>query len=119
MSSVSSATAQLSLMDQFVPPSPGDGMFDQLVRIAWELSGRNDIVGVTVGEVVFEYERRTKKQVGGIPMSDPKKEQRQTSWLPRVPKSAGLSATDYTRRSPVPRHHKHRHTVWVRPEVHP
>lgn len=113
------AAGQLSLLDEFVPPGPGDEMFDELVRIAWELSGRREIVGVTVGESVAEYERRNRRQVGGIPMTDPKKEQRQTSWLPRIMKAAGLSAIDATRRSPVRRHHKHRHSVWVRPEVNP
>lgn len=111
------AAIQLNLLDQFVPPAPGNEMFDDLVRIAWEFSGRPEIAGVTVGEAVFEYERKWKRQVGGIPMSDPKKEQRQTSWLPRIMKAAGLSAIDATRRSPVPRHHKHRHSIWVRPEA--
>lgn len=118
-SSATAHTGQLSLMDEYVPPAPGDETFDQLVRIAWELSGRGYIVGVTVGECVAEFERRTKRQVGGVPMSDPKKEQRQTSWLPRIMKAAGLSAIDATRRSPVPRHHRHRHSIWVRPEVGP
>lgn len=113
------AAPQLSLLDEFVPPGPGDAMFDKLVRIAWELSGRTHIIGVTVGETVFEYELTTKKRVGGMPMTDPKREQRQTSWLPRVMKAAGLNAIDATRRSPVVRHHKHRHSIWVRPEVHP
>ncbi len=112
-------TGQLSLMDEFVPPAPGDELFDELVRIAWWLSGRLDVMGVTVGECVLEYETRTNRRVGGMPKSDPIKEQRQTSWLPRIMKAAGLSAIDATRRSPVPRHHRHRHSVWVRPEVNP
>lgn len=111
-----SAVKQLSLLDEYVPPAPGDEVFDHLVRIARELSRRTDIVGCTVGECVFAYESRTGRMVGGMPMSDPKKEQRQTSWLPRIMKAAGLVAIDATRRSPVPRHHKHRHSVWVRPE---
>lgn len=112
-----SATMQLSLLDQFVPPAPGDEMFDELVRIAWELSGRWDVVGCTVGECVFQYEKRTGRRVGGMPKSDPIKEQRQTSWLPRIMRAAGLRAIDATRRSPVVRHHQHRHSVWVRPTI--
>lgn len=111
------ATAQLSLLDEYVPPAPGDETFDALVSIAREFSRRHDITGCTVGECVFEFEKRFRRQVGGVPMSDPKKEQRQTSWLPRIMKAAGLTAIDATRRSPVPRHHKHRHTVWIRPEA--
>ena len=65
---MTAATAQLSLLDQFVPPAPGDKLFDELVAIAIRLERRPDITGVTVGEVVFEYEKTTKKQVGGIPM---------------------------------------------------
>jgi hypothetical protein len=114
---VTAPAQQLSLLDQFVPPAPGDKLFDELVAIAIRLERRPDVTGVTVGEVVFEYEKTTKKQVGGIPMSDKTKEQRQTSWLPRIMKAAGFSATDYTRRSPVARHHAHRHTVWVSPSA--
>ena len=97
----------------FIPPEPGSDLFDQLVAIAKELADRNGSHGVTVGEVVFEAEEKRGLKVGGAPMEDKVKEQRQTSWLPRVMKAAGLSPLDATRRSPVPRHHKHRHTVWV------
>lgn len=110
---------QMSLMDEFVPPAPGDSQFDELVRIALELVDDDSRwgPGVIVGEAVFVYEHRFGRQVGGLPMSDPIKAQRQTSWLPRVMRAAGLKALDATRRSPVARHHKHRHTIWVRPEI--
>lgn len=97
----------------FIPPEPGSDLFEQLVAIAKALADKNGSHGVTVGEVVFEAEEHRGLKVGGAPMEDKVKEQRQTSWLPRVMKAAGLAPLDQTRRSPVKRHHKHRHTVWV------
>lgn len=97
----------------FVPQEPGTELFEQLVAIAKEMARARGAHGVTVGEVVFEAEEKRGLKVGGAPMEDKAKEQRQTSWLPRVMKAAGLAPLDVTRRSPVKRHHKHRHTVWV------
>jgi hypothetical protein len=97
----------------FIPPEPGGEIFDSLVAIAKELAHARGSHGVTVGEVVFEAEEKRGIKVGGAPMEDKVKEQRQTSWLPRIMKAAGLAPLDVTRRSPVKRHHKHRHTVWI------
>lgn len=91
-------------------------VFDELVRIARRFAERNGSRGVTVGEVVYEYER-TGRRHGGVPMENKTLEQRQTSWNPRIMPAAGLVASDAKPRpSPVKRHHKHKHTVWVLPE---
>lgn len=99
----------------FVPPAPAVSLVDQLTAIALELATMAGARGVTVGEIVYEAERRG-IAVGGAVMSDKTKEQRQTSWLARVPRAAGLLATDRVRQSPVKRHHRHRHTVYLAPE---
>lgn len=63
------ATArQLSLLDEYVAPAPGDQQFDRLVQIALELVETPTPArpfGVTVGETVFVYEKLEKRQVGG------------------------------------------------------
>ena len=104
---------QPSLWEHWVPPAPGTPLFEALVAIAIELSRRPDITGVTVGEVVFEAEEYRGLKVGGLPMENKMREQRQTSWLPRVMRVAGLVSTETTRRSPVKRTHSHRHVVWI------
>jgi hypothetical protein len=101
----------------YMAPADLTETYEQLARIAWELSGRPDVIGVSVGEVVLEAETNRGIKVGGVPMENKTREQRQTSNLPRIMKMAGLVATLMVRPSPVPRHHKHRHTVWVRPEI--
>ena len=99
---------------EFVAEAPEGEPFDALVKIAADLATNGGYHGATVGEAVYEYERNGRR-VGGVSMEDKAKEQRQTSWLPRVMKAAGLVATDRVRPSPVERHHKHRHSVWVLP----
>jgi hypothetical protein len=110
-----------SLWD-FVPSAPQDATFNQLVAIAIELEQRHTkkfgpLYGVIIGEVVFEAEQNRGLRVGGEKMENVIREQRQTSWLPRIMRAAGFVTTERVRRSPVARHHKHRHTVWVRKQV--
>lgn len=102
----------------FVPPAPKGDLFDQLVAIADEMLRKRELFGVTPGEVVYEAEKRGIK-VGGVPMSDKNREQRQTSWLPRVMRAAGGVSTERRRPSPVRRHHRHPHKVYVRRETNP
>lgn len=97
-----------------IADAPDDPVFRELVTIARGLAVQQAAYGVILGEAVLEYEKAGRR-VGGVVMDDKVKEQRQTSWLPRVMKAAGLVATDKVRPSPVARHHKHRHTVWVLP----
>src|SRR4051812_46337380 len=108
----------------FVPKAPSDATFEQLVAIANEVEQRHTkkfgrLYGVIIGEVVFEAEQNRGLKVGGVPMENKIIEQRQTSWLPRVMKAAGLVATASYRASPVRRHHNSPHKIWVRREVNP
>lgn len=108
---------------EHVAPTPATDLVSQLVAIANDLEvehcvTRGPLYGVTIGEVVFEAEARGIK-VGGAPMDDKVKEQRQTSWLPRVMKQADLVVTASYRPSPVKRHHGTPHKVWIRREVKP
>jgi hypothetical protein len=108
----------------FVPAAPNDATFHQLVAIAIELEKRHTkrlgpLYGVIVGEVVFEAEQNRGLRIGGEKMEDKNREQRQTSWLPRIMKAAGLVRTASYRNSPVARHHGSPHRVWVRREVRP
>lgn len=117
------STPQLSAWD-FVPRAPDDANFYQLVAIARELEQLHTKkfgphYGVIVGEVVFEAEQNRGLRVGGEKMKDHDKEQRQTSWLPRIMKAAGLVSTASYRTSPVRRHHNSPHKIWVRREVNP
>jgi hypothetical protein len=107
---------QRSVFD-FVAPAPTDDVKHDLVELAKQMARRRDLFGVTIGEVVFEYERTTGRQVGGQKMEDKVKEQRQSSWLARVPVMAGLKRTAERRPSPVARHHKHEHRVYVWPSI--
>jgi hypothetical protein len=102
----------------FIPPAPKGELFEQLVAIADELLRTHGLYGATPGEVVYTAEKRGIK-VGGVPMADKNKEQRQTSWLPRVMRVAGGMATERRRPSPVRRHHRHPHRVYIRREVNP
>ncbi len=102
----------------FIPPAPKGDLFEQLVAIADEMLRTHGLFGVTPGEVVYEAEKRGIK-VGGVPMSDKMKEQRQTSWLPRVLRAAGGISTARSRPSPVRRHHRHQHRVYIRRELAP
>lgn len=108
----------------FVPTAPADATFQQLVAIAVELEKRHTqkfgpLYGVIIGEVVFEAEQNRGMRIGGKEMENKILEQRQTSWLPRVMKAAGLVTTGSYRSSPVRRHHSSPHKVWVRREVKP
>lgn len=108
----------------FVPSAPADATFQQLVAIAVELEQRHTkkfgpLYGVIIGEVVFEAEQNRGLKIGGVVMDNKILEQRQTSWLPRVMKSAGLVTTGSYRSSPVRRHHSSPHRVWVRRETNP
>lgn len=100
----------------FIGPAPDTDLPAQLEAIMLELATERGRHGVTVGEMVHLAEQRG-IAVGGAPMDDKVKEQRQTSWLPHVPralvKAGKLVTTDRVRPSPVKRHHKHRHTVYV------
>jgi hypothetical protein len=108
----------------FVPRAPADATFQQLVAIAVELEQRHTkkfgpLYGVIIGEVVFEAEQNRGLKIGGVAMENKILEQRQTSWLPRVMKAAGLVTTRSYRPSPVRRQHGSPHRVWVRREVKP
>lgn len=110
-----------SLFD-FVPPAPAGDLFTELQRIAVQLAKERrhlefSLRGVTVGEVVDYYEKTTGKRVGGEKMEDKAKEQRQTSWLPRVMKHPDLVRTGSYRASPVDRHHGNPHRVYQYREV--
>jgi hypothetical protein len=108
----------------FVPAAPADATFNQLVAIAVELERLHTkkfgpLYGIILGEVVFEAEQNRGLRVGGVQMENKILEQRQTSWLPRVMKAAGLVTTKSYRSSPVKRHHGSPHRVWVRRHVTP
>lgn len=108
----------------FVPRAPADATFQQLVAIAVELEQRHTkkfgrLYGVIVGEVIFEAEQNRGLRVGGETMKDKGREQRQTSWIPRVMKAAGLVSTASYRKSPVTRQHSSPHKIWVRRDVNP
>jgi hypothetical protein len=114
-------TAPQPTLWEFVPRLPATDLVVQLVAVARELeqlhtAKHGPLYGVTIGEVVYRAETRGIK-VGGLPMADKVKEQRQTSWLPRVMKQAGFLTTAAYRPSPVRRHHGTPHKVWVRREV--
>lgn len=108
----------------FVPKAPGDAKFHQLVAIAVELEQLHTkkfgpLYGIIIGEVVFEAEHNRGLRIGGEKMENKVLEQRQTSWLPRVMKSAGFVRTASYRSSPVKRQHGSPHRVYVRREVRP
>lgn len=114
----------LGTLWEHVAPAPATDLVGQLVAIAKELEQlhtreHGPLYGVTIGEVVFEAEENRGIKVGGAPMDDKVKEQRQTSWLPRVMKQAGFVTTASYRASPVKRHHSTPHKVWIRREVTP
>jgi hypothetical protein len=116
-------SAQPNLFD-FVPRAPNDATFHQLVAIAVELEKLHTkkfgpLYGIIIGEVVFEAEQNRGLRIGGVPMENKILEQRQTSWLPRVMKSAGFVRTAEYRPSPVKRHHSSPHRVYVRRQVKP
>lgn len=116
-------SAQPNLFE-FVPSAPNDATFRQLVSIAIELEKIHTkkfgpLYGLIIGEVVFEAEQNRGLKVGGEEMKNKTLEQRQTSWLPRVMKSAGFVRTGLYRSSPVTRHHGNPHRVWVRKQVKP
>lgn len=106
----------------FVPAAPKDATFEQLVALAIELERRHTqkfgpLYGVIIGEVVFEAEQNRGMRIGGEKMKDKNREQRQTSWLPRVMRAAGLVSTASYRSSPVKRHHSSPHKIWVRKDA--
>lgn len=109
----------------FVPPAPQTTeLFDELQRVAVMIARTRQLEGdglrgVTIGEVILEYETRTGNRVGGEKMDNKVKEQRQTSWLPRVMKHPSLQRTAEYRRSPVERHHGNPHRVYQHREVNP
>ena len=103
---------QPTLFD-FVPPAPETPLPDVLGKMMVELAERKGEYGVTIGEVVYKYEHENNRLIGGVPMEDKVKEQRQTSWLPHVPRKAGLVATERTRPSPLKRHHGKPQRVYV------
>lgn len=110
------AAEALSLFDH-VPEAPRGELFEELQRIAIKLAKERrhlefSLRGVTIGEVVHYYETTTGKRVGGEKMEDKMKEQRQTSWLPRVMKHPDLVRTGSYRPSPVDRHHGNPHRVY-------
>lgn len=112
-----SASAQPSLWEQYVAPVGDSELHAKLVQIAREML-RTTPHGVIVGEVILEAERRGISCVAP-PMEDKQKAQRKTSWFARVMRDAGGVATADVRRSPVPRHHGNRHSVYRRREVNP
>lgn len=101
----------------FVSPAPTDDLCHDLVELMKVMARRADLLGVTVGECVARFEETTGRRVGGEPRATKEEEQRQTSWLARVPKLAGLKATAEFRRSPVPRHHGSLHRVYQNPDT--
>lgn len=97
----------------YVPPAPTTELPDTLARMMLELAEKKGDYGITIGEVVYKYEHETGRLVGGKPMEDKVREQRQSSWLPHVPRKAGLVATDRVRPSPLKRHHGKPQRVYV------
>ena len=102
---------------QFVAPAPTGDLRKDLIALIQDMARQKDTFGVTIGECVFRYEETTGKRVGGEPRATKQEEQRQTSWLARVPKEAGLKPIDQFRRSPVSRHHGSLHRVYVWPSI--
>lgn len=98
---------------EYVAPAPGDDVCADLVNLMREMAKMRGKHGVIIGEVVYEYEMKTGRRVGGKKMEDKVKEQRQTSWLARVPKIAGLLRTGDKRESPLKRHHRKEQRVYV------
>jgi len=102
---------------QFIGPTPSDDIEADLIALIQDKARRADLFGVTIGETVFDYERDTGRRVGGQPRATKAEEQRQTSWLARVPRKAGLVRTAEYRPSPVKRHHGTPHRVYQWPEI--
>lgn len=82
-----------------------------LVPLATELAQRVGQVGITVADLRAEAERRGLFRPG-LNTGD-----RSLSYLGRVMKSAGLIATDRTRRSFLPQSNGNRHVVWLAPRA--
>jgi hypothetical protein len=108
--------AQLNVWS-YIPPAPTGDLKRDLIAVMQDMAREKDAWGVTPGEAIERYERATGKRVGGEPRETKDKEQRQTAWLGRLGKLAGLVATKEVRPSPVKRHHGHRHTVYVHPSI--
>ncbi len=108
--------AQLNVW-QFIAPAPTNDLCHDLVELMKVMARQRDAFGVTIGEVVFRYEKETGRRVGGEPRATKAEEQRQTSWLARVPRLAGLQKTGDYRASPVARQHGTPHRVYVWPSV--
>jgi hypothetical protein len=102
---------------EFVAPAPTGDLRADLVELMKVMARQRDLFGVTIGECVYKYEEETGRRVGGEPRATKQEEQRQTSWLARVPKIAGLKATGDFRRSPVKRHHGSLHRVYCWPSI--
>lgn len=101
----------------FIAPTPTGDLLNDLVELMKVRAKKYDRFGTTIGETIYEYEETTGLRVGGEPRATKQEEQRQTSWLARVPKLAGLVKTGDHRRSPVARHHGNLHRVYVDPSV--
>lgn len=84
--------AQLNVW-QFIAPAQTGDLCTDLVELMKVMARQRDLFGVTVGELVERFESTTGRRVGGEPRATKQEEQRQTSWLARVPKIAGLKAT--------------------------
>lgn len=108
--------AQLNVW-QFIAPAPTSDVCHDLVELMKVLARQRVSFGVTIGETVKKYEDDTGRRVGGEPRATKAEEQRQTSWLARVPKLAGLERTGDYRPSPVKRHHGTPHRVYVWPSI--
>lgn len=77
----------------------------RLLPLARELAARAGEAGVTIADVRVVAVQRgllTGEESG-----------RRLSYLGAVMRAAGLQATDRVRRSPIPKSHNNRHTVWI------
>jgi hypothetical protein len=81
-----------------------------LVPLATELANRVGLVGITVADLRAEAERR------GLFRPGLNTRDRSLSYLGAVMRSAGLIATDRTRRSFIPHSNGNLLRVWVTPE---
>lgn len=106
-------------MWDYVPPVGDTDLCTELANLMRSMARRRGLYGVTIGETVWEWEKITGRQVGGVPMEDKVREQRQTSWLARVPRVAGLQRTESQRPSPLKRHHQKPQRVYQWREVNP
>jgi hypothetical protein len=81
-----------------------------LVPLATELASRVGLVGITVADLRAEAERR------GLFRPGLNTRDRSLSYLGAVMRSAGLVATDRTRRSFIPHSNGNLCRVWLAPE---